>query len=102
MRDKPVTLRLTIEEYEVLFEFMKERNCHTMSDAVRILLDNINNNKKQLTNDMNYHKELYEKKKKRIEELDKKEEEKKKIKESGNDLQKRAMEHLEKLRKSEM
>jgi len=93
IREKIITLRLTPEEYEIIYSFIKDRGLNTMSDGVRELLNHINNNKKQLLEDIDYHKGLYEKKKKRLKELEDEEEQKKLNK---DDLVSKAKAHLKK------
>lgn len=98
MKDRTITIRLSPDEYEIVYNISKEKRID-ISQVIRKLINSAENNKKKIKEDMDYHKELYERKKERLEELEKTEKQKKSKK---DDLVSKAKEHIEKIRRGEM
>ena len=73
-RDKTITVRLSPVQYDILYKKAGELDVE-VSQAIRMLIESTETDPKRIMEDRDYHKIMYEKKKKMLDELETKKEE---------------------------
>lgn len=71
MRDRVITIRLTPAQYQIVYNCATERDLE-ISQVIRMLVDSLETNPDKIKTDIEFHKEILQKKRQKLREIEQK------------------------------